>query len=489
MSIYHRVDTTVRPKSTYYNNNVYCSQSWYVSNPKVRITTTMSIYHIVNTTCQTQKYVLQQQCLFIHVVDTTCQTQSTYYNTNVYLSQSGYHVSDTKVRITTTMSIYQSWYHVSDTKVRITTTMSIYHRVNTMCQTQKYVLQQLCLFITELIPRVRHKSTHYNNNVYLSQSWYHLSDTKVCITTTMSIYHRVNTTCQTQKYVLQQQCLFITELIPRVRHKSTYYNNNVYLSQSWYHVSDPKVRIPTTMSIYHRVDTTYQTPNDVLQQQCQFITELIPRVRPKSTYYNNNVYLSQSWYHVSDPKVRITTTNKSTYYNNNVYLSQSWYHVSDPKVRITTTMSIYHRVDTTCQTQKYVLQQQCLFINKLIPRVRHKSTYYNNNVYLSQSWYHVSDPKVRITTTMSIYHRVDTTCQTQKYVLQQQCLFITELIPRVRHKSTYYNNNVYLSQSWYHVSDTKVRITTTMSIYHRVDTTCQTTQSTYYNNNVYLSQS
>ena len=359
----------------YYNNNVYLSQSCnHVSDPKVRITTTMSIYHIVNTTCQTQKYVLQQQCLFIQVVDTTCQTQSTYYNTNVYLSQSWYHVSDTKVRITTTMSIYQSWYHVSDTKVRITTTMSIYHRVNTMCQTQKYVLQQLCLFITELIPRVRHKSTHYNNNVYLSQSWYHLSDTKVCKTTTMSIYHRVNTTCQTQKYVLQQQCLFITELIPRVRHKSTYYNNNVYLSQSWYHVSDPKVRIPTTMSIYHRVDTTYQTPNDVLQQQCQFITELIPRVRPKSTYYNNNVYLSQSWYH--------------------------------------------------CQTQKYVLQQQCLFITELIPRVIHKSTYYNNNVYWSQSWYHVSDPKVRITT-MSIYHRVDATCQTQKYVLKQQCLLIT----------------------------------------------------------------
>ena len=458
MSIYHRVDTTcqnqkyvlqqqclfiteliprVRPKSMYYNNNVYLSQSCnHVSDPKVRITTTMSIYHRVDTTCQTQKYVLQQQCLFIteliplsdpkvritttmsiaHRVD-TCQTQkyvlqqqclsitlliprvrhkSTYYNnnvylytwliprvrhkvhynTNVYLSQSWYHVSDTKVRITTTMSIYQSWYHVSDTKVRITTTMSIYHRVNTMCQTQKYVLQQLCLFITELIPRVRHKSTHYNNNVYLSQSWYHLSDTKVCITTTMSIYHRVNTTCQTQKYVLQQQCLFITELIPRVRHKSTYYNNNVYLSQSWYHVSDPK------------------------------------------TYYNNNVNLPQSWYHVSDTKWRITTT---------MYLSQSWYHVSDPKVRITTTMSIYHRVNTTCHTQKYVLQQQCLLITELIPRVRPKSTYYNNNVYLSQSWCHVSDPKVRITTTMSIDHRVDTTCQTQKYVLQQQCLFITEL--------------------------------------------------------------
>ena len=397
------------------------------------------------------------------------------------------------------MSIYQSWYHVSDTKVRITTTMSIYHRVNTMCQTQMYVLQQLCLFITELIPRVRHKSTHYNNNVYLSQSWYHLSDTKVCITTTMSIYHRVNTTCQSQKYVLQQQCLLITELIPRVRHKRTYYNNNVYLSQSWYHVSDPKVRIPTTMSIYHRVDTTCQTQKYVLQQHCIFITELIPRVRHKSTRYNNNVYLSQSWYHVSDPNVRITTTMsiyhrvyttcqtqtyvlqqqwlfiteliprirpqkdllqqqclfiteliprvrpKSTCYNNNVYLSQSWCHVSDPKVRITTTMSIAHRVDTTCQTQKYVLQQQCLFITELIPGVRPKSTYYNNNVYLSQSWYHMSEPKVCITTTMSIYHRVDTTCQTQKYVLQQQCLLITELIPRVRHKSTYYNNNVYLS--------------------------------------------
>jgi hypothetical protein len=34
--------------------------------------------------------------------------------------------------------------------------------------------------------------------------------------------------------------------------------------------------------------------------------------------------------------------------------------VSDPTVRITTTMSIYHRVDTTFQTEKYVLQQQCL---------------------------------------------------------------------------------------------------------------------------------
>ena len=146
------------------------------------------------------------------------------------------------------------------------------------------------------------------------------------------------------------------------------------------------------------------------------ITELIPRVRPKSTYYNNNDYLSQCWYHVSDPKVRITTT-----------------------------MSIDHRVDTTCQTQKHLLQQQCLFITELMPRVRHKSTYNNNNVYWSQSWYHVSDSKVRITTTMSIYHRVDTTCQTQKYVLQQQYLFITELIPRVRPKSMYYNNNVSLN--------------------------------------------
>ena len=100
--------------------------------------------------------------------------------------------------------------------------------------------------------------------------------------------------------------------------------------------------------------------------------------------------------------------------------------MSEPTVRITTTMSIYHRVDATCQTQKYVLQQQCLFITELIPRVTPKSTY---------------------TTTMSIYHRVDATCQTQKYVLQQQCLFITELMPRVRHKSTYYNNNVYLLQS------------------------------------------
>ena len=199
------------------------------------------------------------------------------------------------------------------------------------------------------------------------------------------------------------------------------------------------------MYIYHRVDTTCQTQKHVLQQQCLFITELIPRVRPKSTYYNNNVYLSQSWYHVSETKVRITTT-----------------------------MSIYHRVNTTCHTQKYVLEQQCLFIAELIPRVRPKSTYFNNNIYLSQSWYHVSEPKVRITTTMSIYHRVDTTCQTQKYVLQQQCIFITELIPRVRHNSTCYNNNVYLSQSWYHVSDPNVRIATTMTIYHRVDTTYQT---------------
>ena len=368
----------------------------------------MSIYHRVDTTCQTQKYVLQQQCLFI--------------------------------------------------------------RVDTTCQTQKYVLQQQCLFITELIPCVRHKSTYYNNYVYLSQSWYHVSDTKVPITTTMSIYHRVDTTCQTQKYVLQQQCLFITELIPRVRHKSTCYNNNVYLSQSWYHVSDTKVRITTTMSIYHRVDTTCQTQKYVFQQQCLFITELIPRIRPQMTYYNNNVNLSQSWYHVSDPKVRITTT-----------------------------MSIYHRVNTTCHTQKYVLQQQCLLISELIPRVRPKSTYYNNNVYLSQSWYHVSDPKVRIKTTMSIYHIVDTTCQTQKYVLQQQCLFITELIPRVRPKSTYYNNNVYLSQSWYHVSDTKVRITTTtMSItyhylsqswYHVSDTkVCITTTMSIYQSWYHVSE-
>ena len=320
--------------------------------------------------------------------------------------------------------------------------MSIYHRVDTTCRTQKYVLQQQCLFITELIPRVRHKSTCYNNNVYLSQSWYDVSDTKVRITTTMSIYHRVDTTCQTQTYVLQQQCLFITELIPRIRPQRMYYNNNVYLSQSWYHVSDPKVRITTTMYIYHIVRHTQKC---VLQQQCLFITELIPRIRPQMTYYNNNVNLSQSWYHVSDPHVRITAT-----------------------------MYIYHRVDTTCQTQQHVLQQQCLFITELIPRVRPKSTYYNNNVYLSQSWYHMSETKVRITTTMSIYHRVDTTCQTQKYVLQQQCIFITELIPRVRHKSTCYNNNVYLSHSWYHVSDPNVRITTTMSIYHRVYTTCQT---------------
>ena len=155
-------------------------------------------------------------------------------------------------------------------KVRIRTIMYIDHRVDTTCQTQKYVFQQQYLFITELIPRVRTKSTYYNNNVYLSQSWYHVSDPKVCITTTMSIYHRVVTTCQTQKYVLQQQCLFITELIPRVSPKSTYYNNNVYLSQSWYHC---------------------QTQKYVLQQQCLLLTELI-RVKPKSTYYNNNVYLS-----------------------------------------------------------------------------------------------------------------------------------------------------------------------------------------------------
>jgi hypothetical protein len=62
--------------------------------------------------------------------------------------------------------------------------------------------------------------------------------------------------------------------------------------------------------------------------------------------------------------------------------------VSDTKVRITTTMYIDHRVDTTCQTQKYVLQQQCLFITEMMPRVR---------------------PTVRITSTMSIYHRVDAT--------------------------------------------------------------------------------
>jgi hypothetical protein len=55
--------------------------------------------------------------------------------------------------------------------------------------------------------------------------------------------------------------------------------------------------------------------------------------------------------------------------------------------------------------------------------------------FASDTWYQL----------MSIYHRVDTTCQTQKYVLQQQCLFITELIPPVRHKSTYYNNNVYFN--------------------------------------------
>jgi hypothetical protein len=125
----------------------------------------------------------------------------------------------------------------------------------------------------------------------------------------------------------------------------------------------------------------------VLQQQCLFIIELIPRVRPQSTYYNNNVYLSQRWYHESDTKVRITTTmllgltrGINSVINRNcccntyfcvwhvvstlwVYLLQSWYHVSDPKVRITTTMSIYDRVDTTCQSQKYVLQQQLMYID------------------------------------------------------------------------------------------------------------------------------
>ena len=432
MSIYHRVDTTCQTQKYVLQQQW---QSWYhVSDTKVRITTTMSIYHRVDTTCQTQKYVLQQQCLFITELIPHVRNKSTCYNNNVYLSQ--------------------SWYHVSDTKVRITTTMSIYHRVDTTCQTQKYALQQQCLFITEMMPPVRPKSTYYNNNVYLSQSWYHVSDPNVRIATTMSIYHRVDTTYQTQKDVLQQQCLFITELIPRIRPKSTYYNNNVYLSHSWYHASDKKVRITSTMSIYHRVNTTCHTQNYVLQQQCLFITELIPRVRHKSTYYNNNVYLSQCWYHVSDPKVRITKTISfhhivdATYQTQKYALQQQCLFITEfiprvrPKVRIATTMSIYHRVDTTYQTPKDLLQQQCLFITELMPRVRHKSTYYNNNVYLSQSWYHVSEPKLRITTTMYNDHRVDTTCQTQKYVLQQQCIFIIELIPRVRPKSTYYNNNV-----------------------------------------------
>ena len=388
MSIYHRVDTT-------------CQTQKYVLQQQCLFITTC-----FNTTCQTQKYVLQQQCLFITELIPRVRHKSTYYNNNVYLSQSWYHVSDTKVRITTTIITELIPFYLSDTRVRITTTM---------------------------IPRVRHKSTYYNNNVYLSQSWYHVSDTKVRITTTMSIYHRVNTTCQTQKYVLQQQCLFITELIPRVRHKSTYSNNNVYLSQSWYHVSDPKWRITTTMSIYHRVDTTCQTQKYVLQQQCLFITELIPRVRQKYVLQHQCLFITELI-----PRV-------TQQYN--------W-------------TNVIHRVDTTCQTQKYVLQQQCLFITELIPRVRTKSTYYNNNVYLSQSWYHVSDPKVRITTTMSIYHRVDN--------------HVSD--PKVRITTT-----MSRSQSWYHVSDPKVRITTTMSIYHRVVLPRVRPKSTYYNNNVYLS--
>jgi hypothetical protein len=57
--------------------------------------------------------------------------------------------------------------------------------------------------------------------------------------------------------------------------------------------------------------------------------------------------------------------------------------MSDTKVRITTTMSIYHRVDATCQTKKYVLQQQCLFITKLIPRVI--------RTFVSDMWYQLCD--------------------------------------------------------------------------------------------------
>jgi hypothetical protein len=134
--------------------------------------------------------------------------------------------------------------------------MSIYHRVDTTCQKQKYVLQQQCLFITELIPRVRHSTfgtdmwyqlcdkykllleyvllcltrginsvinRHCSYNVYLSQSWYHVSDTKICITTTMSIYHRVDATCQIKKYVLQQDIVVVIR---------------TFVSDTWYQLCD-----------------------------------------------------------------------------------------------------------------------------------------------------------------------------------------------------------------------------------------------------------
>jgi hypothetical protein len=144
--------------------------------------------------------------------------------------------------------------------------------------------------------------------------------------------------------------------------------------------------------------------------------------------------------------------------HDNVYLLQSWYHVSDPKVRITTTMSIYHRVDTTCQTQKYVLQQQCILL-----------------LGLTRGIISVINRDCCCNTYFWVWHVVSTlwSIDIVVVILQQQCLFITKLIPRVRPKSTYYNHNVYLSQSWYHVSDTKVRITTTMSRTFVSDMWCQ----------------
>jgi hypothetical protein len=125
------------------------------------------------------------------------------------------------------------------------------------------------------------------------------------------------------------------------------------------------------------------------------------------------------------PRVR----PKSTYNNNNVYWSESWYHVSDTKVRITTTMSIYHRDDATllCLTRgiNFVINRHCC-CNTYLWVWHMVSTLWSIDI--------VVVIRVCITTTMYIYHRVDTTCQIQKYVLQQQRLFITELIPRVRPK-------------------------------------------------------
>jgi hypothetical protein len=176
---------------------------------------------------------------------------------------------------------------------------------------------------------------------------------------------------------------------------------NVYLLQSWYHVSDTKVRIPTTMSIYHRVDTTCQTQKYVSQKQLMSIDH-----REIDIVVVIGAFGSDTWYQLCDQ-----------------YTLLLWYVLLGLIRGINSVINSH----CCCNTYFWIWQQQCLFITELIPRIRPKSTHYNNNVYWSQSWHHMSDTKVRITTTMSIYHRVDTTCQTQKYVLQEQCLFITEL--------------------------------------------------------------